>query len=192
MALRTAPLTEVIFSGGTMTGLAVETVLWSFLLLGMTVAVFRLGGPLPDVLPADGGPPRLFGKASLSGAAAGLLMLPAVWIIAQTPMKGQAYGAAFVGATVAGLVGRLVAPHVQPVLLFASPCLAGAIGYLIGARLLGGSTLDAAFLDGTLPALCRPMPVEYAAGTLTGVAFGLGWAKSFLHGEAEATAAGAH
>ncbi len=39
------------------------------------------------------------------------------------------------------------------------------------------------FVDNAVPKFSRPMPIDYAAATLMGVAFGLGWAKSFLHHE---------
>jgi hypothetical protein len=43
--------------------------------------------------------------------------------------------------------------------------------------------LDEAYISGSLTALARPMPLDYLAGSLLGVSFGLGWAKSFLHHE---------
>ena len=46
-----------------------------------------------------------------------------------------------------------------------------------------GAPLRDAFASGTVPALLLPMPVDYAAGSLMGVAAGLGCAKSFLHHE---------
>jgi hypothetical protein len=51
--------------------------------------------------------------------------------------------------------------------------------------------LDDAYIAGALGALARPMPLDYLAGALLGVSFGLGWAKSFLHHEAVPAAASA-
>ncbi len=44
-----------------------------------------------------------------------------------------------------------------------------------------GSGVADAFVAGTLPAMSLPMPIDYAAGSLMGVAMGIGWAKGFLH-----------
>ena len=40
-----------------------------------------------------------------------------------------------------------------------------------------------AVVNGTLPVLSLPMPIDYAAGSLMGVSMGLGWARGFLHHE---------
>ena len=50
-----------------------------------------------------------------------------VTMVLHRPMKGQALGAVVVGSMLAGLGGRLLAPRVTPVLLFAAPCLAAAL-----------------------------------------------------------------
>jgi hypothetical protein len=96
-------------------------------------------------------------------------------------MTGQTVGAVFLGATAAGVAGRLLRPHVQPILLFASPIAFGALGHVIAA--LRTADLEVAFVSGDLSPLAMPMPLHYAAGSLMGVAVGLGWARSFLHHE---------
>ena len=121
-------------------------------------------------------------RHGLPGAACGILVLPGVWLIARSPLQGQTLIAVVLGAMAAGLVGRLVSPHVQPVLLFATPCFFGAAGTLIAARAILGPPSDA-YVNGTLPTLILPMPIDYAAGSLMGVSMGLGWAKGFLHHE---------
>jgi hypothetical protein len=67
-------------------------------------------------------------------------------------------------------------------LLFVSPIVFGAIGHAIGMMLVK-QPLDVAFVEQSLSAMSLPMPVDYAAGSLMGVAVGLGWARSFLHHE---------
>lgn len=166
---------------------SIETALWAVLMLAATWTVFRLAGPMQDVEPTEAGdrPGWMRGTPALKMALAGLIMLPAVWIVARTGVKGQVIGAVFVGGTAAGLVGRLVSPHVQPIALFATPLLFGAIGHLVGRFMLDTDLVTAAFRHELSP-LNLPMPADYAAGTAMGVAFGLGWAKSFLHHEDEA------
>ena len=77
---------------------------------------------------------------------------------------------------------------VAAILLFAAPCVFGAVGQAIGLFLMRG-TPEAAFVDGRLPAFILPAPIDYAAAGLMGVSVGLGWARSFLHQEEDAPAA---
>jgi hypothetical protein len=183
LAWRAATVDELALSGSpTLAG--VETLYWAGLLLAATSLVFRLSGPLRDIEPDEHGrrPHPLFSAAAAKSAAAGILVIPVVWIIAQSEMKGQVIGAVFLGAMVAGLVGRLLSPHVQPILLFAAPLVFGAIGQFIAVAMLDQPLVDL-WVSHEIPRLLRPMPVDYATGSLMGVAVGLGWAKSFLHHE---------
>lgn len=165
-------------------GMAVETALLALVALGLVVAVFKLSGGFRDVEPqVDGTRPHwLISEAAFKSAGAGIVVLPAVWLISQSPMKGQAIAAVFVGATLAGLVGRLLAPHVQPILVFVSPMIFGALGHVIAGVTLR-LPLDEAYIAGVSSAFAKVMPLDYLAGGLLGVSFGLGWAKSFLHHE---------
>ena len=110
-------------------------------------------------------------------------MLAAVWLLSTNDLKGQAIFAATVGGLFAGLLGRIAAPRIQPVLLFASPVIIGGLGQL-QASMAGGDGI-AAFVTGTSPHLGMPMPMDFAAGSLMGVAMGLGWSRSFVeeHGD---------
>jgi hypothetical protein len=196
-AMRTDTVREVILSGEAGLWLiAAETLFWAAVALALTMLMFRLAGPLKDIHPREfEAPPHpLWSADALKCAAAGVLVIPVVLLLARSPMKGQVLTAAFFGAVAAGLVGRLLAPHVQPVLLFATPCAAGALGHLAGRFMLGQQSLESAFIAHELPPLCLPMPMDYAGASLMGVAFGLGWARTFLHHEdeaAEPTAKGA-
>jgi hypothetical protein len=186
LAHRVSTVEEIIQGGGSLAALIAELLLWSVMLLGMVVIVFRFGGKLPDVHPREDGrtPHPIGSRAALIGAAAGILVLPVVWLVAQSPMKGQVLAAVFFGGMAVGWAGRLLAPNVQPVLLFVAPCVFGAIGYAVGIAMLD-APLREAFAAGTVPAFLLPMPVDYAAGSLMGVAVGLGCAKSFLQEEDE-------
>ena len=184
LARRMGSLEVLAFGDGGLTPLVVEAIIWTVLLAGMSWTVFRMSGSLPDVEPNvfHVHPNPYISREALIQMGCGVLMLPVVWLFAQAPDKGQALGAAILGGIACGLAGRLMSPHVQPILLFASPCLFGAVGYVAGMVMLPGSLVDA-FVLRSVPAWLQPMPVDYAAGTLIGVSFGLGWAKSFLHHE---------
>jgi hypothetical protein len=164
--------------------LAVETFGWAVLVLAATMIVFRLGRPMGDVRTDEHGrhPHPILSLDALKAAGAGLLMLPVVWLVAQSPMKGQVIGAALLGGAAVGAAGRAISPHVQPILLFASPIVFGAVGQVIAAALLK-SPLEEAFVADTIPALLLPMPADYAAGSIMGVAIGLGLVKSHVHHE---------
>lgn len=187
LARRGGTVVELAFAasgGGGLWLLAIETLLWAGLILLAAIAVFKVAGPLRDIEPDVRGrvPDPFRSREAWMCASMGVLVLPVVWLIAQSPEKGQAVAAVFLGSLVTGLAGRLVSPHVQPILLFAMPCVFGAIGHVIGAMLLRES-VDAAMISRSLPNLSIPMPLDYAAGSLTGIAIGLGWARSMLHHE---------
>ena len=174
---------------GALAMLTMEALLVAAVALGATFIVFGIGGKLRDVHPDEGGvtPRTIASMEAIKSAAAGVIVLLAVYFIAQSDMKGQIIGSILAGGMIAGLVARLVAPHVQPVLIFCSPIVFGGLGYLI-AMVLVKAPLDATYVAGTLPALARPMPLDYAAGSLMGIAIGLGWARSFLQHEEPAAA----
>jgi len=183
LRLRSATAIDMIFAEGSVTLVAVEIAMWGLLVLGATWIVFRIGGPLSDIDPAEPGVSvPWWKKHGLHGAACGVLVVPVVWLVARSPLQGQTLMAAVCGGMAVGLVGRLIAPHVQPLLLFASPCFFGAAATLIAGMVVKGSLADA-YIASDLPLLILPMPIDYAAGSLMGVSMGLGWAKGFLHHE---------
>ncbi len=189
---RLSGLREAAFSGlpsTSLTAMAIEALLLALLTLGLVLIVFKCTGGFRDVEPqVDGTRPHwLWSDAAIKSAAAGLVVLPTVWIIAQSSMKGQAVAAAFLGAMIAGMIGRLVAPHVQPILGYVSSIVAGSIGYVI-ASVMSSSAMDQAYIAGTASAFAKVMPLDYVAGSLMGASFGLGWARSFLHHEETGTA----
>ncbi len=185
LAMRTGTIQEIMLIGDTSLWLiAVETFFWAVCILGMTSLMFRWSGSLQDIVPEEfeSAPHPLKSRDALKSAIFGLVVLPAVALTALSPMKGQVLIAIFLGSMFAGLFGRLSKPHVQPVLLFATPCLFGVVGQIWGVMQLKLS-MSEAFVQHAIPIMSYPMPIDYAAGSLMGVAFGLGWAKSFLHHE---------
>lgn len=184
LARRMGTAEQLIFGNGSLPLIGVETLLWAVLVLVCTLIVFGIAGPLKDIEPDVTGrhPDPLFSREAIICAGAGAVMIVMVWIVAQSPMKGQVLGATFLGGVGAGLAGRLISPHVQPILLFASPLVFAGVAHLICAVVLQQSP-DTALVTGQLSTLSKAMPADYAAGSLMGVAFGLGWAKSFLHHE---------
>lgn len=184
LANRGGTLEHLLFGDGALWLLIVESLVWAGFVLAATVVVFKASGPLRDIEPDISGrrPHWLLSKEAAISAGAGVAVLPVVWFIAQSPMKGQTLAAVILGGVAAGLAGRLLSPHVQPKLLFASVCVFAAVGHAAGMFMMQ-SDLEARLVAGALVPVSLPMPMDYAAGSLLGVSMGLGWAKSFLHHE---------
>ncbi len=190
VALRSAKIEEIAFSDGSLGLLAVETAIWAGLILAASIAVFAVAHPSREASGTRlGGLSGWRSRSTLVHVASGLIMLPVAWLIARAPMAGQVLMAVFLGGMSAGLAARLLAPQAPPVLAFAAPCLFGAIGPLIGT-MTTASPLDEALVRGSIWACCLPMPIDYAAGSLMGVAVGVGWARSFLHEDESSEACG--
>ncbi len=190
VALRFGSIQDVAFADdGSLHLLALETVLWAVAVLGSTLLVFKLAGPLPDfVADDDEDEEPTWSRWTLGGAVGGVVMLPVVWLIARSELRGQAIAATVIGGLFAGLLARLLSPNTQPRLIFASACLMGAVGHIIGALIVGRSgagSLDEAYVASALPAVSYALPIDYAVGSFIGVAMGLGWAASFLQNEPE-------
>jgi len=184
LAFRFGSIGDLAFANGSLMFLAVETVIFSVLVLLSTYVVYKIAGPLEDIDPPDDDYNKT--KSLFLSAAAAIIMLPIVWFIAKSELRGQTLAATFFGCMLAGLASRLIAPNTQPKLIFATACLVGAVGHMYGAYVVG-TNIESAFIQETIPALSMPLPIDYAAGALMGVSMGLGWARSFLHHEQDET-----
>jgi len=189
LAMQSGTIESLVFGGGQLSSTAVETFAWALLVFIASVALFRVGGPLPDAVPIDD--PRVdgpFGVKGLVAQLAGVLVLVAVLLVAVTSQKGQALGAVVLGGMLVGVAGRLFAPRTPPLLLFTAPVFFGGLGQLIAHFLLpANAKLDAVFIAKQLSHLAYPMPIDFAAGSLIGVALGIGWSRSFIKTEVVTT-----
>ena len=181
-AMRTGTVADAVFQGGAFRWFGAETVGWGVFVGIVSMTIFRVGGPLPDVPAPDPDQSFVAGllrrRALLSLVAA--VAAPAVLAFTLVgPSKGQAIGACTLAGVATAFIARLLAPKEQPILVFAAPCLALGVAQL----LLAGpamASLDARFASGSLnPILCA-MPADVAAGSLCGVAIGLGWSRGLV------------
>ncbi|MGA1394094.1 MAG: hypothetical protein ACO38W_13165 [Phycisphaerales bacterium] len=180
LSMQCGTIEDLAFGGASLVATAVESVAWAILVGVLAMIVLVGSGPLPDVPRRRGSwLAEFLDPGNTIFLAVGLVALPVAWLVVATPLKGQAIGGTILASAAVGFVGRLVAPRLQPALLFAMPVLAGAAGtYIASFNLKGG--LGDAFVSGTLSRLAYPMPMDWAAGALCGVAIGLGWARGFV------------
>ncbi len=187
-AMRSGAVSEAVFQGASFRWLGVETLGWGVFVAVVSLAAFRLGGPLPDVPPVDPEQSFLQGvlrPRAVAASAAGVVIVPVLLFVLVGPSKGQAIGACTVAGVATAVIARLYASREQPVLLFVTPVLALGVAQLV----LAGSavrTLDASFASGALSPLLAAMPADAAAGALCGVAIGLGWSKGMVKPDPQA------
>ncbi|MDP7005412.1 MAG: hypothetical protein QF718_04300 [Phycisphaerales bacterium] len=172
MAMKLEGVEELIYSGGSFYILIIEALFLSIVVLIGTLIVFAIGGPLKDVAKPDGNNGSNFWRAVLISLA----VLPVIWLVAKSPMKGQVIGSAAVGGIAIGFLARQFTPSLQPVIYYVLPISVGGFGYFIGITLFPVS--DVAFAQQSLSQLLFPMPIEYAAGVIMGLSIGLSWAAS--------------
>ncbi len=171
------------FRTDSLTPLVIGTIGWTVVVGVVAWATFRGAGPLRDIPTPDDPdehPTAPLSTLGLLMCLSGLITPIGVWLIAQSPMKGQVWAAVALGAATTALVGRLIGQYIQPVLLYPAAMLGGVIGHVVGAALLDGA-VDVALARDTLSHLSYATPLDYAAGVLVGVSAGVGWAKAFLH-----------
>jgi hypothetical protein len=181
-AMRSGSVADAVFAGASFRWLGAETIAWGVLVAIASMMAFRAGGALPDVPPAD--PDRSVLACTLRPKAlvatlAGIVVVPTLIFALVGPSKGQSIGACTVAGMATALIARLYASREQPALLFAAPVLVLGVAQLFMAGQVAGS-LDASFASGTLSPLLAAMPADIAAGSLCGVAIGLGWTKGLV------------
>ncbi len=186
LAWRMEPIERAVLGGLAPVGLALETVAWAVAAGLAWLVILRGAGGLPDVEPTVEGerPHPVLSPDALRMLAAALAALPAAWLLGRSSDPGQVIAAAVGGGVVAGLAGRLAAPHVQPYVLVPATVLVGGIALGVSALRLGAG-MEAVARGRGLPPLATIHGAAWAAGAMLGVAMGLGWARSFLHHEDE-------
>ncbi len=178
---------DVLFADVPGWTLAAETVIWAAVVLVIAAGLMRFTGPLPDQpwnAAADACSPRaVFDANAIRGGLAGAISLVALWAIAANDLKGQAIAATTIAGVGTGMAGRMLAPRVQPVLLFAAPLVFIAIGQAWSA--FSGVDAIGAWSMGRSSGLGVPTPIDAAAGSLMGVAMGLGWSRGYVEDHAQ-------
>lgn len=187
VALGSGSHLDLLFAGVSGPMVAVETLVWGGVVLVLAAGIHRLTGPLPDQpeqSAADAVNPTLvFSPLALRSAGAGIFALIVVFLFASNDLKGQALAAAVIAGIATGHIGRVLAPKIQPILLYAAPAVFLAIGQLV---VFGGGADDliATWMQDGGPRLAIPTPVDVAAGSLMGVSMGIGFSRGFVEAHA--------
>jgi hypothetical protein len=181
-AMRSGTVADAVFQGAAFRWFGLETLGWGVCLAIVSLATFRVGGPLPDVPPIDADASLVSGvlrRRALLGLLAALVSVPVLLFTLVGSSKGQAIGTCALAGVATAFVARLYAAHEQPVLLFAAPCLVlGAAQLALAGGAMAG--IDARFASGALSPILCAMPADIAAGSLCGVAVGLGWSRGLV------------
>ena len=173
-ASATGGVHERIARGSPVGTVLLEAIVWSAVTLGLGVVLTSSRAARRPADEATGGP--LITTIGLIVSAATLL--PVVWLLARSEMKGQTVTSAVIGSTVVGLVGSFALSPRRTVLLYALPPLIGGLAFAFAWWQHDGiSPGDIGF--GWTP-FAQIMPQDYAAGAMAGVALGLSWSRAFL------------
>lgn len=181
LALRSSAITGPVFDNGSLVAIGAETVIWALPMTITLIAIFRFSGSLPDIAARFPDEPwwrEYFDLDAIRAGLVGALLPLVVWLVVRNMLKGQAFGGACIGGITVGIAYRLIAPQVTPLFAFIAPIvLMGAYQIVVATRLTVG--LSTLFAASALAPELRVMPMDTVAGALTGVAIGLGWARSF-------------
>lgn len=162
-------------SGAPLSKLAVEGLILGLAGIVAAFALFRLAPR-----PAEGRPePIKFDQNTLVcilvGTVAGGV---AAWLIAVTPLKGQAVFAGLAGGIFAAAACRLVHYDTPFPVMFVPVAILAVIGPLTGV-FFSGSVVGASY-RGELFALAHISPLDWIAGGMLGIPIGVSWAGSMI------------
>jgi len=171
--------------------LAIEVVFWLFLLALVIIGIDRLQTKVRPSLKILATPRHLGTRTKLNipnGPAllAGLITAVAGAFICnlliQSSDGGQVNGSLLLGFGTAALIGNMVVPQRNPVIILLSPMAVALAAYLWVAT--SYSTTDALLVDvynHDLLNLALALPIQYASAGVTGCALGVGLAQTLEH-----------
>ena len=168
-------------TGGIYIRLIIETVLllgcislgWYALLVLRDRGLLK-GEPLreddPDVLPAQG---------LMALAAQVVVMVVLMALLAQTDQKAQVIWSIAIASMVSAIAAHSLFPARPSIWFWSAPFIVAVIGYVLA--LLGGAPKVGGMPAGAIPALARPLPLDYAAIGTAGSLLGYWTSRKWLH-----------
>jgi len=143
-------------------------------LLALRNGGYLLGEPLrdddPDALPAQG-------AMALAGHV--ILMIFLMAVLAQTDRKAQVVWSVALASLLSALASHSLFPARPSIWFWTAPFIVGVIGYVLAW--FGGPPLPGGLVGGVLPALARPLPIDYAAAGTAGSLLGYWMSRKWLH-----------
>ncbi len=167
MAMTLEGIEAFVYGGGNFYLLMFEALFVSVLILLGTFAVFAIGQPSKNISQSE----KMNSSEYWKPVLISLVVIPIVYLVAISPLRGHGIGAALLGGVAVGLLSRQFTPNVLPMVFYALPIAAGGVGYFIGITM--APITDVAIAQQQISPLLFPMPIEYAAGVIIGVVIGL-------------------
>lgn len=156
-----------------MPGLILEGLLVMLMLAGVLYVVRRYSTSEPDP-ETEGGHSAIFISLSVGLAMSAV----AAWLLAVEPLKGQTIGAAFVAGLVGAATSRLVFLRLPGWTAATIPAVLAILGPLATHAIAGDVVADV--FDRSLFRLGWLLPLDWAAGALVGIPFGLAWTDNVV------------
>lgn len=190
-AWRTGTIDQIIRGNGTgdvLWRLAAEGVIFGVAGVALAFVVAALARADHEDKEAHAGAParRLSPGAMAGPVIAGVIAGgAAAWLIAQTPLKGQAFAGAVVGAMFAAAAGRLIDMRAGLATLAIPVAVLAILGPLSGIVMGASPNMLVAGRNGALFPLANILPLDWIAGGLLGIPLGIGWAASLVEKRVE-------
>ena len=156
-----------------MPGLVIEGLFVMLLLAGVLYIVRRYSISEPDP-ESEGGASAIAISLTIGLAMSAV----AAWLLAVEPLKGQTIGAAFVAGLVGAATARLVFLRLPGWTAAAIPAALAILGPLATHAIAGDVVADV--FDRSLFRLGWLLPLDWAAGALTGIPIGLAWTDNVV------------
>lgn len=143
---------------------------------GALIALLITRAARPHSQPSPGDrrdPIQALGGLAIAGVIAGI----AASLVARESLKGQNIGAALVAGAAGATAARFMLPRAPAAVFVLGVGMLGVIGPVWAMAQFGDGALRAAY-EMRLPAIARPLALDWLAGGLVGVSLGLYWAAS--------------
>jgi hypothetical protein len=124
----------------------------------------------PDALPAQG---------AMALGATVIIMIFLMILLAQTDKKAQAIWAVIFSSMLATMGSHSLFPARPSIWFWTAPLIVGVIGYAFAWA--GGPAGVGGDVGGMLPALARPLPVDYACAGTAGALYGYWTSRRWQH-----------
>jgi hypothetical protein len=143
-------------------------------LLGLRNAGYLHAEPLrdddPDALPAQG-------AMALVGQV--ILMIFLMALMAQSDRKAQVIWSVAISSSLAAFAAHSLFPARPSAWFWSAPLIVGGLGYTLAW--FGGPPGAGGTIGGLLPALARPLPLDYAGAGVAGALYGYWTSRKWLH-----------